>query len=430
MHGWPALRLSPRRLDMGRHKTRLVSSQRSAMADASREPVGRDLDLPLFSALMAHCVVVHAVISLARVTISYRTIELDLSIVWLGTIQAGFSLMPIFAAVALGRFIDRGNDALAAWIGATFMVLACAGLWLWPNSAIHLFAWSVILGIGQLCSMAAQQMIAVRCSGPRKREWVFGYFMVAIGVGQGLGPTVLSVLGGRAALPPTDVLFAISLAGAVLAQIVALALRPAPTALAKPEPGTEVSLAKLLRLQGLFAALGASVITVTAFELLVIYLPLLGTERQIDTRDIGFLLAVRSLISILSRIFYVRLIELVGRVRLMLICLLIGAGAFALLGLPVPLPVMYAAVGAIGFGLGIAATLTFSEVVLLAPHEARATALSLRITGNRLGQVLLPFLGSFLALATGAGGVMLVTAVVLAGSGIAVRVSLRDHDTD
>jgi predicted MFS family arabinose efflux permease len=162
----------------------------------------------------------------------------------------------------------------------------------------------------------------------------------------------------------------------------------------------------------------------------VIYLPLLGTERQIDTRDIGFLLAVRSLVSILSRIFYVRLIELVGRVQLMLICLLTGAGAFALLGLPTSLPVMYAAVGAIGFGLGIAATLTFSEVVLIAPHDARATALSLRITGNRLGQVLLPFLGSFLAVATGAGGVMLVTALILAASGVAVRVSLPDRDED
>ena len=157
------------------------------MADALRVPVGRDLDYPLFLALMAHCVVVHAVISLARVTISYRTIELGLSIVSLGAIQTGFSLVPIFAAVALGRFIDRGNDTVAAWMGAGFMVLACLGLWLWPNSAVHLFVWSVILGVGQLCSMAAQQMIAVRCSGPRRREWVFGYFMVAIGVGQGLG---------------------------------------------------------------------------------------------------------------------------------------------------------------------------------------------------------------------------------------------------
>jgi predicted MFS family arabinose efflux permease len=275
--------------------------------------------------------------------------------------------------------------------------------------------------------MAGQQMIAVRCSGPRRREWVFGYFMVAIGVGQGLGPTVLSLFGGRTALPPTSILFAICFAGAVLAQLVAFALRPAAGGGMRAEPGTEVPIAKLLRLQGLFAALWASVITVTAFELLVIYLPLLGTERNIDTRDIGLLLAVRSGVSIFSRVFYVRLIEVVGRVRLMLVCLLLGAGSFALLGVPTSLPWMYVAVSAMGFGLGIAATLTFSEVVLIAPHEARATALSLRITGNRLGQFMLPLLGGFLAAVTGAGGVLLVTALALAGSGVAVRMSLREH---
>jgi MFS family permease len=400
------------------------------MADAARAPASRDrdLDLPLFIALMAHCVVVHAVVSLARVTITYRTIELDLSIVWLGAIATGFSLVPIFAAVSLGRFIDRGNDCVVAWAGAAVLVLACAGLWLWPDSAIHLFVWSVILGVGQLFSMAAQQVIAVRCASPRKREWVFGYFMVAIGVGQGLGPTVLGFFGGRTALPPTEALFGIALAGAILAQVVALTLRPAPASKLKPGTEPEHSLRTLLRLPGLTIALWASVITVTAFELLVVYLPLLGAERQIDTKDIGLLLAVRSLISIMSRIFYVRLIQLFGRVRLMVICLVTGAGAFALLGFPFPLPVMYGAIGAIGFGLGIAATLSFSEVVLLAPQAARATALSLRITGNRIGQVALPFLGSFLATAAGAGGVLIATALLLAASGIAVRVSLRDQE--
>ena len=65
--------------------------------------------------------------------------------------------------------------------------------------------------------------------------------------------------------------------------------------------------------------------------------------------------------------------------------------------------------------------------MLIAPHEARATALSLRITGNRLGQFLLPLFGGVLASITGAGGVLLVTALALAGSGIAVRMSLREH---
>ena len=42
------------------------------------------------------------------------------------------------------------------------------------------------------------------------------------------------------------------------------------------------------------AVLIASVVTVTAGDLLVIYLPLLGAERRIDASHIGNLLIVKS----------------------------------------------------------------------------------------------------------------------------------------
>ena len=45
-------------------------------------------------------------------------------------------------------------------------------------------------------------------------------------------------------------------------------------------------------------------------------------------------------------------------------------------------------------------------------------------------RVLLPLFGSFLAAVTGAGGVLLVTALALASSGIAVRMSRRASDYD
>jgi len=395
------------------------------MEQSVRAPLGRDLNMPLFLGLLAHAVVVQAVVALARVTTTYRAIELDLSVVWIGVIAAGFSIMPIFVAVSVGRFIDRGNDSVAAWIGAGLMLVACGGLWLAPNSAVHLLVFSVILGVGQLFCMAAHQMIAVRCAGPKSRENVFGYFMIAIGAGQGLGPLLLGVVGGKAAVPPTGALFTFCAAGALLCLFVAFGLRPAPPEAKPAQAGKVVPLSALLRLHGFPAVLTASVMTVTAFELMAIYLPLLGTERHIDTGTIGTLLAVRSLVSVVSRLFYARLLETMGRLQLMVSSILIGAVAIGVLGLPVPLFAMYAAVVAIGLGLGIAATLTFSEVVVLAPIEARATALSLRITGNRLGQALLPFIASVVATATGAGGVLVITALVLAASGIAVRMILK-----
>ena len=74
----------------------------------------RDIDWTLLAPLLAHVVVTHMAVMVVRVTVSYRTIELDLSILWLGVISAGFALLPVFSAVALGRYIDRGNDSRAA----------------------------------------------------------------------------------------------------------------------------------------------------------------------------------------------------------------------------------------------------------------------------------------------------------------------------
>jgi MFS family permease len=384
-----------------------------------------DVNLRLFVPLMAHTVAVNTVVALARVTTSYRAIELDLSVVWLGVIAAGFSLIPVFMAVWVGRFIDRGHDAVSAWIGAALMLGACAGFWLWPTSAMNLLAFSVLLGFGHMFCMASHQMMTVRSAGPRSREAVFGYHMIFISLGQGLGPSLLGWLGGSAAIPPTDLLFTITFAGSIVALALAFGLRPAPKEPAHDDAtAARVTVGELLRMRGLVTVLMASVVTVTAFELLVIYLPLLGTERGIDTRDVGLLLAVRSGVSITSRFFYSRLIELVGRKQLMLTCMFAGAAGFLLMGLPVSLPFMYVAIVIMGFGLGIGATLTFSEVVLLAPLRARGVALSLRLTGNRIGQLLVPVLASVLAKATGMGGVLIIIAGALAASGVSLRISL------
>ena len=89
-------------------------------------------------------------------------------------------------------------------------------------------------------------------------------------------------------IPPTELLFTIALGGRRH-----LAGRGVRAAAVAARTGTaqaareHVSVGALLRDRSLAMVLIASVVTVTAFELLVVYLPLLGTERHIDTRDIG-----------------------------------------------------------------------------------------------------------------------------------------------
>ena len=383
-----------------------------------------DIDWRLLAPLLANSIIVQATIGILRVTTSYRTLELGLPVVWLGVISASFALLPVFCAVALGRFIDRGNDSQAAWIGTALMLLAAVGFWAWSPTGFHLLAFTVVLGFAHMFCMAAHQMVAVRSARLPGREVAFGHFMVAASTGQGLGPFVVGWLGGTSTVPATGELFGVGVVAAALSLAVALTLRPAPRPLGRATEGPPVAVSTLVRMPGMFAVITASVVTVTALDLLVIYLPAIGAERHIDARDIGALLAIRAFAALVARAFYSRLFAVLGRRQLTLVSLSVAAAAFVALTLP-SLPAMYLAVVAIGLGLGIASTTTFSSIVDLAPAEARGTALSLRITGNRVGQVLMPFLASLIAAAIGTAGILLVVGLSLAGSGASIRMSGR-----
>ncbi len=98
------------------------------------------------------------------------------------------------------------------------------------------------------------------------------------------------------------------------------------TARSAARPGKDAALVPiraLLHTRGLPAIFIASVVTVTALDLLVIYMPALGAERQIDATNIGLLLTVRSAASLVSRVFYSRLIFAVGRAPLTLVSMLV-----------------------------------------------------------------------------------------------------------
>jgi predicted MFS family arabinose efflux permease len=379
-----------------------------------------DVNYRLLVPLLSSAAAGQAVTAIVRVTTSYRIVELGLPVVWLGIVSATFAILPVFIAVWLGRFIDRGHDALATWIGSALMVVACAGLWASGASMVALLLFTALLGVGQLFTVISQQMLCVRCSRLRSREAVFGNYMVASAVGQGLGPLVVAWSGGDATVPPTQFLFATGFAASVVALACAAPIRPSRRR-GKPQGGKEITpVGQLLRTPGLAAVMIASVITVTAADLIVVYLPLLGAERSIDVNAIGGLLTARAAASMAARLIYVRLIVVFGRVALMVGSMVLASVAFASLAVPMPIAALYAATSTTGFCIGIATTITITSVVVLTAAAARGTANSLRVTGNRIAQAAMPFGASLVAAVTGAGGIFVIIAVSLLASSAAV----------
>jgi predicted MFS family arabinose efflux permease len=383
----------------------------------------RDTTYRLLVPLLIATLLVQMVTSLIRVTISYRAVELNLSIVWLGLIAATFAIFPILIAVRVGRFIDRGNDALTCWVGSTIFLVAVSGFALW-SSSIGLLVFSTIMGIGHIMLMASQQMICVRAAGPRSLEAAFGNFMVANAIGQGLGPYVVGWLGGSSALPPTQLLFIVGASLAALSLAVSLTMRPRAERPAAKTDSEVVPVGQLLRVPGLVAVIMAGVILVSASDSVVVYIPLLGAERHIDVHDIGLLLTVRAAASMLARLFYARLVARTGRWPLMIGSTLACAAAYAAIAAPLPLPAMHAAMVVMGFSFGLASTLSITIVVGMTTAGAQGTANSIRIMANRAGQFVMPFGAGLVAAAAGLGGLFILLAaaiVVAAGAMVAKR---------
>ena len=195
---------------------------------SARVVPGSDLDYRLLIPFLVHVTLTQTLILIIRITTSYRAIELGLPVLWLGIIATGFAIIPVFTALQVGRWIDRGNDAKATRTGAALVFLACIGFWAWPQSALHLLGLQRASGLRPHVLHGRPSDAGGTRGRARSREASLGYYMVAASVGQGLGPFVVGWLGGSAALPPTGLLFAIGLVAATLSVLVALLIRPAP----------------------------------------------------------------------------------------------------------------------------------------------------------------------------------------------------------
>jgi predicted MFS family arabinose efflux permease len=378
----------------------------------------------LLFAIVSTAFVEQAVITIARVTTTYRAVELDLSVVWLGIITAVYAVLPIVIGVPIGRFIDRGYDAVTTWIGGGLLVVGCAFFLLLPNLTGILIA-TAIMGTAHLLFVVSQQIQCTRCgTGPGAMERAIGNYMVANAAGQGVGPYIVAIAGGSASVPPTQFLFAACVGGAVLTAACALLTRSAG-AHKVPVERAKVPLRDLLFAPGLTSIIAVSVVTVVAQDLIVVYLPLLGADRGMSVDAVGTLLTVRAVAAMLSRLLFARLHMAFGRIPLTLVSTFVGAGAYVLLAFPLPLPILYAAIAVAGFALSISITASIAGVLVIASGGAIGTANSLRTMASRVGQAIIPIVASLVAAAIGTGSIFVLLGISLAASGAAVRLDSK-----
>ncbi|MFE3602678.1 MFS transporter [Streptomyces sp. NPDC059142] len=359
-----------------------------------------------------------AAVSMARPAVSYRALSVGADERAIGVITAVYALLPLFAAVPLGRRTDHGRCVPLLVGGVVLISTGCAlsGL---AGSLTELAAWSGVMGLGHLCFVIGAQSIVARRSAPAEQDRNFGHFTIGASLGQLAGPAAagLVVSGQGGAMARTSALALLVAAAAAAVSFTALWRVEARTpVVARDRAGGRVPVHRILRTRGVPAGIFISLAVLSATDILTAYLPVVGEERGIAPAVIGALLSLRAAATIACRLVMPPMLRLVGRRVLLTATCLLGGLLCAGIALPVPVWGLALMLAALGFCLGVGQPLSMTTVVRAAPDGARSTALALRLTGNRLGQVAAPASAGLVAGVAGTGAPFLMLGALLVGA--------------
>jgi MFS family permease len=374
----------------------------------------------LLTLLLLHSTLTQVITFVLRPTSAYRAVELEVPTAWLGALTASFAIVPLVLAVPSGQATDRFGERRVMLVGAVLMALSGAVFATERGGAAGLVLGSVVLGTGHLLSVVGQQAAVANTAGPGRFDTAFGYYTFAASLGQAGGPALITLIGGAGSLPDTTPIF-------VTATVLGVVLLGCTAFLRMPHrdrtggPAGTGGMGTLLRLPGLLRALLVSCVVLAAVDITLVYLPALGADRGLAAGFVGLLLTLRAVASMASRLFLGRLVRWVGRRRLMMASVALSAVSMAVVAAPLPPAGVAVVVVLLGLGLGVGQPLTMSWLAEVAPAGLRGRAMSLRLTGNRLGQVLIPSAVGLVAAGVGAAGVLAATAGALAVVGVAAR---------
>lgn len=362
----------------------------------------------------------------SRIMLGYRAIEAGEDATFVAVLASAFAAPALAGSVAAGRLADRFGGAWVGLVGTALMTLGCVIPVLRSDSWLLLVA-AVAIGLGSVGVFVGQQaFIAVRNAG-RGSDSDFGNLATAASVGQLVAPPVITTVAAFAATAAhPDTTLGLLLCGftGVVAMGPGINLvrteRRIPRSSAQDDPPQ--STMAVMRTPGLWQAIAVSSAMLVTMDLLYTFVPLWAAERGINSTVVGWLLALRALVSVSSRLGLGRLVATFGRKVPLVFSMACGVVALVALPFSGVTAAFFAMVG-LGVSLGVPQPLTLAWIVEIVPRRDHGAALGLRMAGNRLGQTVIPLAMSVVAASMGVAGVIWANAVTLGAATILAAMS-------
>lgn len=366
--------------------------------------------------------VMTTLVQATRPSVSYRILELGGSAGAVGVVTAAYAALAAVGAIPFGRVVDRiGTRPFllggVVVVGSTAIASALA-----PNVVVLGVA-QALFGLGQISVVLSEQTLTANREDPGRG---FARLTAANATGQTFGPLIAgflinSGLGALFGVDPSVPVFFLSAAIAVVAMTLAHRISRFGDRSIDGRERKTIAPRSMLKIQRMPQAVLISVITVTAVDLLVTYLPVIGEARGVAPAVIGVLLSVRAIAGVISRLAVPRILRLLGKQRMLIGALGVSGVATLLLVPTESVWILGILIAVAGLGLGIGSPTTMAWIALLSPEGGRGTAMGVRMFGNRLGQVIMPLAAGALASWFGVGVIFLFVGTALTSGALWVH---------
>ena len=369
---------------------------------------------------------IQAGVYVVRPMVSYRALELGADAVLVGFIGSAFAIAPLIFAIVMGKWVDRGRDGTALLIGSSVSMLVTIALVL-VESLPFLFLAMPLLGIGHLFAMLGGQTMIANRSEDKKYEKNFGLLTFYASVGHAFGPFIGGILADRGGIEVEEnsaLIFAVVLF--VLAAVSVIPLAKKGKILQRDEQLSGSAVKKVLAVKGYKSAIFVAGSSTAVVDVILIFLPVLGRELGFGSAQIGILLAIRAVASMGVRVVLGRISDRYGMKFILnggALITMLGTIALAFI---TDFTILAIAIAITGFAMGIGQPATMAWVSRISYPEHRGLAISIRLTSNRLGQVLVPAVAGTIASA-GIGSVFFLLAALQAASIVVTQKALPDQ---
>jgi len=348
------------------------------------------------------------------------SLQLGASASVVGLLVALSFVLPLFLALPVGIMVDRRGSVNIITAGAALMAIGPVIVAVVPG-IVALAVGQMIVGLAHLLvGLATQSLVGSLSTGVR-RERDFGWYTTFASAGQLVGPLLAGVLADRFGFSTA---FAsagfLSLVGVLLPRLL-----PARRGDEIASPGLGANLLQvgsLLGKPGIHLGIVASASGMFAMTAFQAFQPAYLEGLAYSATSIGLLLSIKALSSMLIRPFMPAVIRLLGgklnTLSAMMLVIAVTIGATGFFSSFAPLVLL-----SIGFGIGFGVSQPVSMVTVIEESDAgnRGFLLGLRLTGNRVAQLIGPLIVGLVADAAGFGLAFLAGAVVVIAGSLVVR---------